>query len=296
MRTFILGTDWWTDCDDVVALRMIDRMHKVGKIYLKGVVINACADESVASLDGFLSLDGVENIPIGIDLSATEFQGAMTYQKRLVSHAKTYKKNSDAIDGVRLYRQILAQTKEKIEIIEIGYLQAIADLLESDGDDLSPLCGKDLVEEKVSKIWVMAGKWDEDGGLENNFCRNKSAMSGGERFCRLCPVPVTFLGWEVGCSVITGGKNVLDQNDPLCVAMCDHGSDEGRSSWDPMVVALALEGDEEKAGYKCVCGKARVDADTGACHFDESADGLHKYVVKVQKDEYYKNLINDLIK
>lgn len=28
MRKFILGTDWWTDCDDVVALRILARAHK----------------------------------------------------------------------------------------------------------------------------------------------------------------------------------------------------------------------------------------------------------------------------
>mgnify|MGYP003296410011 CR=1 FL=1 len=28
----------------------------------------------------------------------------------------------------------------------------------------------ELVKEKVSKLWVMAGKWDADGEKENNFC------------------------------------------------------------------------------------------------------------------------------
>ena len=34
MRNFILGTDWWTDCDDVVAMRVITKAHKKGEINL----------------------------------------------------------------------------------------------------------------------------------------------------------------------------------------------------------------------------------------------------------------------
>ena len=32
MRTFILGTDWGTDCDDVVAVRLLTRAVKEKKI------------------------------------------------------------------------------------------------------------------------------------------------------------------------------------------------------------------------------------------------------------------------
>ena len=49
MRKFILGTDWWTDCDDAVALRLITRAVKDGKVGLVGVGINACMEYSVAS-------------------------------------------------------------------------------------------------------------------------------------------------------------------------------------------------------------------------------------------------------
>lgn len=40
MRNFILGTDWWTDCDDAVAVRILARAHKSGKICIKGIGVN----------------------------------------------------------------------------------------------------------------------------------------------------------------------------------------------------------------------------------------------------------------
>ena len=34
MRKFILGTDWWTDCDDAVAIRLLAREHVKKEIEL----------------------------------------------------------------------------------------------------------------------------------------------------------------------------------------------------------------------------------------------------------------------
>ncbi len=294
MRNFILGTDWWTDCDDVVALRLLARAHKANEINLLGIIINACMEYSVPSLEGFLNTEEVYDIPLAIDLAATDFGGNPPYQKRLSQFSNKYKSNADAQDAVKLYRMILASAETPIEFIEIGYPQVLAALLLSKGDDISDLNGIDLVKGKVSKIWMMAGKWDKNPGKENNFARNDRSRIAANVFCEICPVPVTFLGWEVGATVITGGK--LEKDDPLYLALCDHGSSNGRSSWDPMLCLLALIGDEEKAGYSVVHGKGSVDAKTGENYFVSDPNGLHSYVVREKEDSYYADAINKLIK
>lgn len=294
MRNFILGTDWWTDCDDAVAIRLLARAHKAREICIKGIAINACMEYSVTSLEGFLNTEKVRDIPIGIDLEATDFGGVPLYQKRLSTRSEKYKSNNDAEDAVRLYREILANSKEKLEIIEIGYLQVIANVLKSGPDDISSLSGTQLIKEKVLKIWVMAGKWDEPNGRENNFARNERSRTAGNYFCEACPVPVTFLGWEIGCDVITG--DVLDENDILYQTLCDHGSPNGRSSWDPMLALMAVIGDEEKAGYSVVRGTASVNVLSGENNFTADENGEHLYVVKNKNNEYYKDLINEKIK
>ncbi len=294
MRNFILGTDWWTDCDDAVALRMLARAHKAGEICLKGVGINACMEYSVASLEGFLNAEGVRDIPIGIDLEGTDFRGKPPYQERLAALSEEYHSNTDAADAVRLYRQILSDSTEQIEIVEIGFLQVIANVLKSGPDDLSPLNGIDLVKEKVSKIWVMAGKWDEPDGKENNFERNARSRVAGSYFCEFCPVPVTFLGWEIGWDVVTGG--ILKEGDILRQVLVDHKSYNGRSSWDPMLALMAIVGDEETAGYDVVRGTARVDAESGANNFEVSENGKHAYVVKNRDNEFYVDMIHQRIR
>lgn len=293
MRDFILGTDWWTDCDDAVAIRLITRFIKKGDINLKGIIINACMEYSFASLKGFLSNEGIENIPMAIDLSATDFGGSPSYQKRLKDSFCPDICNPKESDPVKLYRRLLAESEKNLEIMEIGYLQVVSKLLESEPDEISPLNGLELVKKKVKKFWVMAGKWDKDGEKENNFCRNERSRKAGEIFCRLCPVPVTFLGWEVGFDVITGGK--LLKEDALYKVLCDHGSVNGRSSWDPMLVLMAVTGDEETAGYSVVTGTAWLDKDTGENHFTENENGSHKYVVKKFENSYYEKAINEII-
>lgn len=293
MRKFILGTDFWTDCDDCVALRLLTRAIKAGEIALRGIAINACMEHSVASVVGFLRADGVSDIPVGLDPAAVDFGGAPPYQKRLAEVFAPDVTNADAEDAVTLYRRLLAESEEKLELIEIGYPQVLSALLLSEGDEFSPLDGRALVKEKVEKIWMMAGKWDKDGERENNFCRADRSRRAGEILCRLCPVPVTFLGWEIGINVLTGGA--LDKNDHLYLALLDHGSEKGRHSWDPMLVHMALVGDEEKAGYKTVRGHASVDAETGANHFRPDPNGLHTYVVKAKDDAFYVDAIDRLL-
>lgn len=293
MRDIILGTDWWTDCDDAVALRIICNSIKKQLINVKGIIVNACMEYSVASLDGFLTREGIQGIPIGLDRDATDFGGEPPYQRRLSVYAGNYKQNADAEDAVRLYRKILASAEGPVELVEIGYLQAVVALFKSMPDDISEKTGMQLVREKVRKIWVMAGKWDRDGEEENNFCRNERSRTAAHDFCVLAPVPVTFLGWEVGNTVITGGK--LSHSDYLYQVLCDHGSDNGRSSWDPMLTLMAVIGDEGKAGYTVERGVASVDSATGANYFKKDENGPHQYVKKKYEDGYYEEQINCFI-
>lgn len=294
MKNIILGTDWWTDCDDAVALRMLCRAVNRREIRLLGVCINACMEHTVPSVDGFLTLEGMKDIPLGIDPTATDFGGTPRYQARLAPYASRYRSNGDAEDIVRLYRRLLASASEPVEIIEIGYLQGFTAFMRSEGDDISPKSGMELLTERVSKLWVMAGKWDADGERENNFCRNARSRIAAEELCRLCPVPITFLGWEVGFGVLSGGK--LSEGDHLKEVLRDHGSVGGRHSWDPMTVHMALVGDEEEAGYRTVRGKATVDPESGANYFVPSGDGMHSYVVKNMNDSFYSDIIDEMIK
>lgn len=188
-----------------------------------------------------------------------------------------------------MYRRLLAANGLS-ELVEIGYPQVLAALLDSPPDEFSPLGGAEFVQRHVEKLWMMAGKWDEAEGHENNFTRAVRSRRAGHALCAAWPTPVTFLGWEIGRSVLTGARN-RDMSDPLYAALCDHGSAEGRCSWDPMNALLAVKGDESAAGYRFVEGRAAVDSLPGANAFSVLAGGSRRYVVKARPDRCYEGQI-----
>ena len=61
-RPVILDTDWWTDCDDVVALRILCHGQRQGLVNLRAIVIDTWLEYGAASLSA-----GCSDIPIGVD-------------------------------------------------------------------------------------------------------------------------------------------------------------------------------------------------------------------------------------
>ncbi len=290
MRQVILGTDWWTDCDDAVAIRLLCNLHKKNELHLLGIAINACMQHSVHSLGAFVRDSGV-SVPIGIDLKADDFGGNPPYQARLAKLPSEYEDNNSAEDAVALYRRLLASVEGKVEILEIGFPSVLSALLMSEPDSYSELCGLELVKAKVSHLWIMAGKWDEpNGGLEHNFCHTRRASDAAAYICDNWPTPMTFLGWEVGATVISGSK--LPGTDILKQVLADHGSHNGRSSWDPMLILLAAAGTPQAAGYDCVYGDIKVNPENGANYFTASPQANRRFVVKTMPDQWYADKID----
>ncbi|QNK56997.1 hypothetical protein [Paenibacillus sp. PAMC21692] len=294
-RKVLMGTDWWTDCDDVVAMRLLVWAEVQGLIEIAGIGINACMEVSAPSLDAFLTAEGRPGIALGIDLEAVDFGGNPPYQHNMIADGARYRSNEECENAVRLYRRCLAKADGKLDIIEIGYPQVLARLLKSSGDDLSPMNGLELVASKVRKLWMMAGNWENKGnGVENNFARNVRSREAGKYVCEHWPTVITFLGWEVSSAILTGGT-LTSPTDLVAKALRNHNSASGRSSWDPMLVLLACIGIEEIAGYRVVRGTARVEASNGENFFEEDPNGKHGYVVKVRPDEYYRQEIDRIL-
>lgn len=284
------GTDWWTDCDDVAALRILCRAHNENLINIKCVCADAVGRFTADSIDAFMKNEGVE-VPIGVDKSYSADDSRCRYQKRMTElpHTRT---NADCPDGYKLYRKMLWESEEKCQITEIGFPQIIHQLMISEPDEICPLDGMELVRSKVEKIWMMAGDWRNKVHKEYNVVATQAGFEAMKYILDKSPVPVECLGFEVGESVITGQH--LKDGDIVKEAFRDHGSVNGRCSWDPMLVLLAIIGDEEKAGYKKVSGTAFVD-DEGYTIMNECEKGLHSYVVKIHEDKFYEDMINEIL-
>ena len=291
-RTVILGTDWWTDCDDAAALRIACRADKAGLWHLSGVICNACMEYSAASLNAFLTAEGYADLPIGLDREATDFGGNPPYQKTLAENLPhSIKSNEELPDAQETCLRLLEEAEGRVEILEIGYPQVLAALC------AHPDGYRDLAE-KVSCLLMMAGNWEKDGvGVENNFARAPRSRKAAAYLLEHCPCPIVFLGWEVGAAVISGDPaTVPAPADPLRMAFIAHGSINGRSSWDPMLVLLALTEDPAEAGYTLRRGYASVDPETGENRFRYDDGGPHAYVVKTMPDSWYEEKLAGWLK
>lgn len=284
-RPILLGTDWWTDCDDAAALRIACRADKAGLWQLTGVICNAAMAHSAASLNAFLTAEGYADLPLGIDRDAVDYGRNPPYQE-VLAQCLPHKvcSNEELPDALDVYLHLLAEADGPVEILEIGYPQVLADLCRHPE-------GYRYLAKKVSCLWMMAGNWEKDGvGVENNFARAPRSRTAAEYLLGHCPCPIVFLGWEVGASVISGKpEDIPDDNDPLRIAFRAHGSHNGRSSWDPMLVLLALAGRAEDAGYTLRRGYASVNGETGENRFHYDENGPHAYVVKTMPDSWYED-------
>jgi len=292
-KPVIFDTDWWTDVDDAVALRMLGAYRRLGEIDLRGVCLSALDAESVPSISSFMDAEGLSDVPLGADRQATDHLGKPKYRHAILGGHPSRKYDSpDQIpDCVEFYRKLLAESDGKVDIIAVGFSNALARLLESGPDQYSRLSGMKLVKKKVSHLWMMAGKYPE--GKEHNFCVSSRSRRTGYMICTEWPTEITFLGWEAGNTVLSGGN--LKSSDLLGATLKAYGTPKGRSSWDPMTALMAVVGDPEKAGYETVRGTVVLNPEDGSNTFTPDPKGRHRYVVKKYSDTYYSDWINSTL-
>jgi purine nucleosidase len=293
-RPVIWSTDWWTDVDDAVALRLLAWAERQGLVDVRGFLINTKLAKGPGSLDALAIFEGMPGKPIGAHPTYVP-AGVPSYQATLFNaNPHTAGMWAATPSAITLARQLLAAADNaSVDWIEVGYLTTMYDLLLSPADTISALTGAQLVAAKVRKTWIMGGYYPL--GSENNFNKDATARTAANYVVANWPGPIDFLGFEVSADILVGGNLVgTGANDPLAQAMVDHGSSAGRSSWDPMLTLVACLGDPALLSLSTVSGTNSVNAATGKNIFTAGA-GNHRYMVKTQPDHWYKFELNRLL-
>ena len=182
-----------------------------------------------------------------------------------------------------LRKTLAAQPDHSVVIAQVGFSTNLARLLDSPPDECSPLPGRDLVEQKVKLLSLMAGAFQTiDGnshymeynvvkdmkrptarramadahGLQRLRDRHRPALPRNQHRARL---------WLRAASSSGRGLHPL------------HPPPHNRPTWDLTSVLYAVLGDR---GYFDLSspGKVTVEAD-GFTRFAESAQGSHRYLV-----------------
>ena len=253
----ILDTDIGSSTDDLFALEMLYRYEQAGRCRLLGVVVDREGENCAAVADVMNTFFGHANTPIGLVKEGIpnpavwiDYKALPTYtrddgQPMFLRSVSDY---SALPDGWRLYRhQLATQPDHSVSICSVGFVTSLAQLLQSEGDEYSPLSGVELVRQKVKCIYLMGGVFGVSEESDFNFSQG---ISFALDFFRLWPkeVDMVFSPQEVGEKVEYTPELVISDVSwtdihPIKQVYMTCNCNTGQRMWDPMAVIHAVEGD-----------------------------------------------------
>lgn len=249
----IFDTDIAEDYDDVGSMAMLHAFADMGEIEILATISSNSYELTGPTLSVLNTYFGRPNTPIGVTRSMHPNRPCKQGWAQVITtdYPHALKSNDDAMGAVDLYRKILSKRPDSsVTIVTVGFLTNIANLINSEPDEFSPLNGKELVVKKVKSLVSMAASLEKDpnkGREYNVFIDSVAAQivfNEWENEFILSP-------FEVGVKILTGIP--LINNDSIAnspvknsyrIALEYDKNTKGRMSWDQTAVLVAARGIE----------------------------------------------------
>lgn len=211
----IVDTDIGGDADDLGALAMLHHFVDRGECELLAIMCWSTEKYAVSAIDAINHFYNHPNIPIGARSDDTYYE-SWNYTKLIADNFYHKLDYASVANATVLYREILSKSPDKsITLITIGPLKNVENLIKSQGDTISDLSGKELINRKIKEFVVMGGQFP-GGENEWNF---DGGMPGVTRYViQNISTPITFIGFELGSAIKTGEVfNNINHKTPLYV-------------------------------------------------------------------------------
>lgn len=295
--SIIFDSDIGPDYDDVGALTILHAMQQKGEAKILATVASNKYEGIAAVLDVFNTYWGEPDIPIGVPKGwAVDMSDPPHWSDTILAkYPHQIDSNNQAPDAVEVYRKALAvQPDHSVTIVSVGFLTNLGNLLQSKGDNYSPLTGQELVKKKVKLLVSMAGAFPS--GKEFNMDHDPKAS---KEVFENWPTPVIFSGFEIGEHIKTGlplVRNDSIHHDPakdvfrISIPMNPIDS-AGRMSWDETTALVAVRG--YKPYFSLHPGRIIVNND-GSNGWDDHGKG-HYYLVQKESPDKVADVINQLM-
>lgn len=284
----IFETDIGNDIDDALALGVIHALESRGECKLLAVTINKDNPHCAPFVDLVNTFYGRGEIPIGVVRNGkTPEDGRFVRQ---VSEARDgdqpryaydLASGREAPEAVGLLRKTLAEQPDgSVVIVSVGFSTNLARLLDSPGDEVSPLSGEKLTAQKCRLLSVMAGNFSRpDAPKEYNvFIDQPAAAKVFERW----PTPIVASGYEVGNAIEYPGASIEHdygyvKHHPLREAyyLYLEGAKD-RPTWDLTSVLYAVRPERGYFGLSAP-GTIRVTSES-LTPFTADPAGRHRYL------------------
>jgi len=312
MKNIILDTDFGPDCDDAGALALLARYADMGLCRILGVGHCTSNPYGAGAIDATLEYLGRHDIPVGT-WTGREFLNedyCRRYNEPIAKRLPNRYIERPAEDVVRMYRRLLSKQPDgSVEYIAIGPLNSLSALLDSAGDDISPLSGRELIRAKVTKLTMMAGIFRPSDAVRaaeaeekcgrrieeyaeyNVVCDAAASMNVADNW----PTPKAYLGWEAG--LMESGECLAEKpaEHPVRMAyeLWNGAKRCRRCSWDPMTVVYAVAGAQPYV-RDSAAGQIRFTAE-GYTEFKPDANGVDRFAELTASDEEITAYIDGLL-
>ncbi len=288
----IYDGDIGPDPCDYTTLSMLHNYHKKGMIELLGFM-GETPDQYLPSVFSVFNQVYGNDIPIATfknpadtiyhgrikisyDSFINRFQGAsvnkLLTEKYGNQNTLTYAKAPSAVD---LYRKLLSEAEDNsITIYAAGQLYNFPPLFESQGDQYSPLNGKELIKKKVKDFVFMGGyfprsydfpiyescnwaEWNWWAFGYQNIAKNTITT------IQSINKPIVYIGFEVGFPLRVGNEVMkkLGKDHPVYDAFAntkDYNSENENPAFDEVALYFVVEGGLDSY-FGQVKGKAVLD-------------------------------------
>src|ERR1039457_3975362 len=235
----IFDTDIGNDVDDVLALSVLHAFQSRDECELLAVTITKPDELAGPFVDAVNTFYGRPGIPIGFTHAGLKNEPskflplAETKDDRKPRYPHRLKRSSDAPAATALLRKVLSRQPDRsVVLVQVGYFSNFAALLDTPGDASSPLAGRELVQQKVRLLSVMAGSFKTNRhDLEYNVVKD---LPASKRLAQNWPTPIVWSGYEIGIAVQYPAVSIQRDfayvpHHPAAEAYCLYRSEEHTS-------------------------------------------------------------------
>ena len=286
----IVETDMGNDIDDALALDLLYRAAREGKVEILGIgnhKLSATATDYIDILNtfyGFGSTPLAQGARLVANGEACDYTAAVTAMCDADGHplyART-KSPEQIEESVAMYRRLLAASDDgSVTVISLGFATTLADLLSSGGDAISPLTGRELVARKAASLSIMAGSFPtatKPARAEFNIVND---IDAAVLLFDQWPTPIVCAPFELGRQVQFPGRIMAEgldwaEHHPVVDGYRAYRPmPYDRAAWDLMSVLWVTAGEDLFTVSEP--GRLSVDSE-GYMHFEPCEGGTHRFL------------------
>ena len=307
----IFETDMGNDVDDALAYDMLMRYVDEGKVELLGVSSNKRNEGSTQYIDALATWYGHPDIPIGAVQDGVPCDDAVDYAQATIDmkdadgnplFSQTHANDGFIVPSVQMYRDLLAKAPDtSVTVVSVGFSTNLAQLLDSEADDISPLSGKELVAKKVKTLVTMAGNFTNNNEADSlkrmqeyNVVRDVAAA---QKVFAEWPTPIVTSPFEIGIDICYPASSIDTEYTKANI----HPAVEAykvylpmpydRPTWDLTSVLYAVEGPD---GYFTLSEPGDIIVEQrGSTRFVPNQEGTR--FVLLCNSQQKENILNHFI-